>query len=386
MGSFGVNYCLTPERMGSFGVNYCANMHKIKVNLKEHSYDIIIGNNILASIANYIIKLNIGIDAYIITNSLIKKKYAHLLALSLKKHGINLRIKLIADTEKSKSLSAAEDIFKDITIYGKGKKIFIIALGGGVVGDLAGFIASVYKRGIPYIQVPTTLLAQVDSSIGGKTAVDLPEAKNIIGSFYQPRLVFIDTALLNTLPLAQLRNGMSEVIKYAVIKDRSLFSYLTKNYPKIFSLNSAALNFIVCRCAKIKAEIVAQDEKETKGLRTILNFGHTIGHAIEAAGGYVKYGHGEAVALGMIVSADISRRLDMFKDNQYVKFCSLLKKVGLATKVRDIPFNDIMKLYLNDKKFIGSKNRFVLLKEIGKALVLCDIPPGTISSSLKQIF
>ena len=361
-------------------------MQKIKVNLKERSYDIIIGSGILSKVGSYIAPLNMGSHAYVITNKMVSRKYAHLVCKSLKKNGISYKINNIKANEGSKSLSVAGKVLNDLTSYGAGKKIFIVALGGGVVGDLAGFVASFYKRGVAYIQVPTTLLAQVDSSIGGKTAVDLPQAKNIIGSFYQPRLVFADTAVLKTLPKSQLQNGLAEVIKYAAIKDKDLFSYLLKNYGKVFLYNSAVLNFIIYRCAKIKARIVSKDEKETKGLRTILNFGHTFGHAIEAAGGYSKYSHGQAVALGMIVAADISRRLAILKDEQYSALYSLIKKTGLPTKLKGVSFDSIKRLYLHDKKFIGSKKRFVLLKSIGNAAVLSDIPPGIISSSIKQVF
>ncbi|TBR16026.1 3-dehydroquinate synthase [bacterium] len=361
-------------------------MRKIKVNLGERSYDIIIGSGILSKVGSYIASLNMGSHAYVITNKLISKKYAHLVCKSLEKNGISCKINNIKGNEGSKSLSVAGKVLNDLTRYGVGKKIFIVALGGGVVGDLAGFVASFYKRGVAYVQIPTTLLAQVDSSIGGKTAIDLPQAKNIIGSFYQPKLVFADTAVLKTLPKRQLQNGLAEVIKYAAIKDKALFLYLLKNYAKALSYNSAVLNFIIYRCAKIKAQIVSKDEKETKGLRTILNFGHTIGHAIEAAGKYKKYSHGQAVALGMIVAADISRRLALLKDGQYSELCSLIKKTGLPAKAKGVSFNNIMRLYLHDKKFIGSKNRFVLLKSIGNALVLSDIPPGIINSSIKQIF
>ena len=359
-------------------------MHTLKLSLKENSYNIIIGSNILNNLGEYIRKLNIGCDAYVLTNAFIKNKHGGLLGEILGKSGFTVRFKIAPDTEKSKSLEVAASVIKDITHYDKKRKIFIVAFGGGVIGDLAGFIASIYKRGVPYIQVPTTLLAQVDSSIGGKTAVDLNQGKNLVGTFYQPRLVFSDCNILMTLHKRQIQSALAEVIKYGIIKDALLFAYLEKSYKDILDLKRPALEFIVMRASRIKAGIVEQDEREEKGIRTILNFGHTIGHAIEAAARYKGYNHGEAVALGMLVASDISKELNLINNATAKRIENLRAAVGLPVKIAKIPLGEIIKMHYHDKKFIGPENKFVLVKGIGKTKVVKNIPIKIIRQALKM--
>ncbi len=359
-------------------------MHTVKLNLRKSSYNIIIGGKILNLLGKYIRRLKIGADAYIITNAFIKNKYGQTLSGILKKSGFTIRLKTVPDTEKSKSMEVATSLIKDITHYDKKKSLFIVALGGGVIGDLAGFTASIYKRGIPYVQVPTTLLAQVDSSIGGKTAVDLNQGKNLIGAFYQPRIVFSDVSLLRSLDARQIQAGMAEIIKYAVIKDAGLFAYLEGKYMDILDLKEPALEFIVMRCSKIKAKIVQQDEREEKGIRTVLNFGHTIGHAIEAAAGFKKYNHGEAIALGMLTASDISKELNMINSITAQRIENLISAVGLPTKIKRVPIQDIIKMHYHDKKFIGPQNKFVLIKGIGKTKIVKNIPLKIIRQALDK--
>jgi 3-dehydroquinate synthase len=348
-------------------------MNTIKVNLGSRSYPVLIGSGMLAKCGKIARSLDIGADAYVVTNSLIQKKYGARLVSSLKSAGISSRFKLIADTEKSKSLATASALLNDLAVYDMKKRVFIIAFGGGVVGDLAGFVAALYKRGIPYIQVPTTLLAQVDSSIGGKTAVDLDTGKNLVGAFYQPKAVIADISVLRSLDKRQLRQGVSEVIKYGLIASRQLFSYVEKNMARILAGDTAALSFIVQECSRIKAAVVSADEKEEKSLRTLLNFGHTIGHAIEAGGGYSKYGHGDAVALGMLVAADISVHMNMLDKGSFERIKRAIAGAGLPTRLRGVPLGKIISLHYRDKKFKAGKNRFVLLESIGKAKVVENI-------------
>jgi len=359
-------------------------MHTLKLNLKKNSYNIIIGNNILKRLGRYIRGLNIGSDAYVLTNALIRDKHGKLLNSTLKKSGFTVRFKIVPDTEKSKSIEVAASIIKDIMQYDKKRNIFIVAFGGGVIGDLAGFIASIYKRGVAYIQVPTTLLAQVDSSIGGKTAVDLSQGKNLVGAFYQPRIVFSDCNILKTLATRQIQSGLAEVIKYGIIKDARLFDYLEKNYSDILDLKTPALEFIVMRSSRIKADIVEQDEREEKGIRIILNFGHTIGHAIEAAARFKGYNHGEAVALGMLVASDISKKLNLINNTTAQRIEGLITAVGLPTRIKKISLTDIIKMHYQDKKFTGSVNKFVLIKGIGKTKVIKNIPLKIIRQALKM--
>ena len=359
-------------------------MRLIKVSLKKRSYSILAGSNIIKLLPKFITKLNTGCDAYIITNTLIRNKYGGALNKILKQSGFNVRFKTIPDTEKSKSIEMSTLLIKDIARYDKRRRIFIIAFGGGVIGDLSGFIASVYKRGVPYIQIPTTLLAQVDSSIGGKTAVDLPEGKNLVGAFYQPRLVLSDVKLLNTLSPRQIRAGLAEVIKYGIIKDGQLFSFLEKRYEDILELKTAALEYIVSRCSRIKADIVAKDEREEKGIRTILNFGHTIGHAIEAASNYRTYNHGEALALGMLAASDISKGLNLIGNALHCRIENLIKVVGLPSRIRGVSLHNIINAHYRDKKFIGQKNRFVLIKGIGETKIIENIPIGIIKKAIEK--
>lgn len=359
-------------------------MKVIKVNLGKRSYNIVIGTGIIGGLGRYIRSLNIGGAAYVITNAAIKKKYGRKLETTLRHYGFLVRFKVVPDTEKSKSLETACSVIKDIAAYDKKKQTFIIAFGGGVIGDLAGFIASIYKRGIAYIQVPTTLLAQVDSSIGGKTAVDLSVGKNLVGAFYQPRLVFADTAFLKTLEARQIKAGLAEVVKYGIISDVRLFEYLENNYKEIISLKVKPIEFIVERCASIKAGIISRDEREKKGVRTILNFGHTIGHAIEAASGFKGYNHGEAVALGMLVASDISSELQLINDKTSQRIEELVKVLGLPVGINKISFTRIINAHYRDKKFIGSKNRFVLINGIGRATVAANIDIRVIRKCLDK--
>jgi len=359
-------------------------MENITVRLNKRSYNIIVGNGILSNAGAYLKKLKLGGDAYIITNRAIKKLHGEKLSRSLSRAGINYKFKLVPDSEKSKSLKAAHSVIESLAAFDKKKKVFIVAFGGGVIGDLAGFVASIYKRGIPYVQVPTTLLAQVDSSIGGKTAVDLPTGKNLIGAFYQPRVVISDTALIKTLGRRQILSGLAEVIKYGVIKDAGLFGYLEKNLKKIVSKTGRPLETIISRSSRIKAGIVTADEREEKGLRTILNFGHTIGHAIEAAGGYRRYNHGEAVALGMLAACDIGIATGDTDINTKRRIEKLIAAGGLPVKIKGIPPAKIISAHFYDKKFSGAKNKLVIAEKIGRAGIRKNIPLNIIGAALKN--
>lgn len=360
-------------------------MQKIKVRLKERSYDIAVGRGLIGRCGIFLKRLHIGSDAVIITNRKLFGLYRKSIPSSLKNSGITSRFEFIPDSERAKSGDTAAKLIGRISAYDTKKQLFIIALGGGVAGDLAGFIASVYKRGIPYVQIPTTLLAQVDSAIGGKVAIDLPVAKNLIGAFHQPRLVLSDALALKTLPGRQVRNGLAEVIKYGIIRDGTLFSFIEKNYRKINALDAKAVEYIVSRCSRIKADVVSKDEFDKKGARAVLNFGHTIGHAIEAAGGYSgRYGHGEAVAVGMVIASRISESLGMLRRQEADRIESLIKKVGLPVSVKGISPEAIYSAYLHDKKFIRGKNRFILPRKIGQVVIAEGVPEHLIKHIVKR--
>jgi 3-dehydroquinate synthase len=361
-------------------------MYKEKVNLGKRSYEIVIGNDILNQLGAYLKKIRIGSDAFIITNAFLKDKYGARLAQVLLDSGFSCHFRLVADSEKSKSIATASAVIKELAKFDQKKKVFIIAFGGGVVGDLAGFVASVYKRGISYVQLPTTLLAQVDSAIGGKTAVDLDLGKNLVGSFYQPGLVFSDVNFLKSLDLMQLRCGMAEVIKYALIKDQKLFSLLENKYRQVLRRDQAVLQTIIHVCSRIKAGIVGLDEKETSGLRSILNFGHTIGHAIEAAGEYKGYNHGQAISLGMIVAVGLSNKLGLIDINTSLRIRNLIKLYGLPVKLKNISIIKIIQAHYHDKKFSGKENKFVLIGGIGKPRIMRNIKLNLIKEAIEQIF
>src|SRR3989344_2598827 len=352
-------------------------MKTVLVNLKDNPYKIIIGHGILPQLGAALKSLKMGRDAVIITQPVIRRWHGPALAAGLTRNGFTVKFFEVPDGEKSKSTKVAMQLLEKIARYDTQKDIFIIALGGGVVGDLAGFVAAIYKRAIPYVQVPTTLLAQVDSAIGGKTAVDLPVGKNLVGVIYQPKIVWSDVGTLKTLPDRAYRNGFAEIIKYGVIRDRKLFNYVGRNSAQLLSRKSVALTKVVVRCSQIKAEIVKADEKETKGIRTILNFGHTAGHALEAASGY-RFFHGEAVAWGMVVAAEVSQRMGLLHKKDFTALRRVLTDFGLLEKnpshTKMINLSGILKHMQHDKKFIAGRNRFVLATKIGAVQVMEGVP------------
>lgn len=359
-------------------------MSTVPVRLKEKSYNIVIGNQIVPHLPKILKSLDLGRDAVIITDRSVEKIHGRQVAAALKAKGFSVKTFAVAPGEPSKSASVAMKLVEEIARYDVDRRIFIIALGGGVVGDMAGFVAAVYKRGIPYVQMPTTLLAQVDSAIGGKVGIDLSVGKNLAGAFYQPKVVLSDVNFLTTLDKRQIRNGLAEAVKYGVIIDRKLFAYLEKNYAKFLSLDRAVLTKVVGECSRIKAMVVSKDEHETKGLRMILNFGHTLGHALENAGGYDRFHHGEAVALGMRMAAHISCRKGMFKAADAERLNGLLSLIGLPQTFTGVSQEKILNAMRHDKKFVGGKNRFVLARRIGSVEVVAGISMDLIEEALSK--
>ncbi|MCM8786743.1 MAG: 3-dehydroquinate synthase [Candidatus Omnitrophica bacterium] len=356
-------------------------MRIIRVNLKDDAYNIYIKYNLFTDIAKYIKNLNIGNFAYILTSKKIYNLYKREIAKSF--DTISHKIITVPDGEKAKSKYW---LFYVIDFLSKNeelrKKIYIICLGGGSVGDLGGFIASIYKRGIPYIQVPTTLLSQIDASIGGKTAINLKYAKNILGTFYQPKAVFIDPLFLQTLSKEQLIDGISEAIKYAVIKNKKLFNFLCKNYQKILDLNPEYIVQLISECVKIKAKVVELDEKEKKGIRTILNFGHTFAHALESSFSYKKISHGKAVAIGMVFAAKLSYLLKKCTIDTLRQLLYVIKLYNLPTRIK-FNFSSVYKsLVCYDKKFISGNIRMVLINKIGKVQIMESVSPSKIKQCL----
>lgn len=357
-------------------------MKVIKVNLSQNPYSIYIEPNLFEKIPSYLKSLNVGNFAIFITSKSVYSCYRKKIQAVFANYPH--KVIILCDGEEAKTKESLFKIIQEIIAVDKlSNKVFVVCLGGGTVGDVGGFAASIYKRGIPYIQIPTSLLSQIDASIGGKCAIDLKEAKNIIGAFYQPRAVFIDPVFLKTLRKKQIKEGLAEVIKYAVIKDATFFNFLKNKYAEIYFLELPAILKIIGICVSMKAKIVEDDEKEKKGIRTILNFGHTFAHALEAASKYKKVSHGEAVALGMLYAAYVSYKLNLCKMNEVYEIYGLLKKFDLTTKIK-YNFVNIYRAMTYDKKNLSGKFRLVLLQEIGKVKVVDSISEKIILKTLKE--
>ncbi|MBC7983764.1 MAG: 3-dehydroquinate synthase, partial [Candidatus Obscuribacterales bacterium] len=291
----------------------------------------------------------------------------------------------LPDGEVHKTVATVNTIFDALVAARMNRDAVILALGGGVVGDMAGFAAACYQRGIDYIQIPTTLLAQVDSSVGGKTAVDHPGGKNLIGAFHQPRAVIADTATLSTLPHRELRAGLAEVVKYGFIRDDAFLNWIEAQSKALLDRDPQALAYAIRRSCEIKAEIVSIDERE-QGLRAILNYGHTFGHAIETATGYGEWLHGEAIAAGMVLAADLSVRLGWISTDDQRRVVHIIEQLGLPVVAPKIGARRALELMGMDKKVLSGKIRLVLLKRLGEAVVAGDYPPDALNATLTAAF
>lgn len=355
-------------------------MRKVKVRLGNNSYLIYIGSGILGQTGQRLKENGFTGSLVIITNPIVKGLYGDTLEQELTKEGFRVTILQVPDGEEQKSLEVAGRLYTGLTNSFTERTTPILALGGGVIGDLAGFVAATYLRGVPLIQIPTTLLAQVDSSIGGKVAVDHGQLKNRIGAFYQPRLVIADIATLKTLDTKTLVDGLAEVIKYGVIQDKGLLTYIEDNLDKIRALDDRALEEIVFRSAKIKAEIVERDETDL-GLRAILNYGHTVGHAIESASDF-KVEHGTAVAIGMLAAAKISNQMGILDKNELFRLNRLIERAGLPTKMPNLKVEEIIQAITHDKKVLRGKVRFILPKSLGSVFITDEVSPSLVEQIL----
>jgi 3-dehydroquinate synthase len=353
-------------------------MQKIRVELGERSYNIMIGSGILKDIGRIFEKFSFSNKAALISNPTVYDLYGKTVSESLRASGYDLTEVLLPDGEEYKSLASAEKIYEALLKAKLDRKSALIALGGGVIGDITGFAAATYMRGIDFIQIPTTLLAQVDSSVGGKTGVNHPLGKNMIGAFWQPRLVWVDTATLETLPRREFLSGLGEVIKYGVIWDEDFFAYLEANRDKVLRLDKEALTHIIRRSCEIKSEVVSKDERES-GLRAILNYGHTIGHAVETVTGYKKYLHGEAVAIGMHMEARLSQKLGLIENKTVARIKALIDSYELPSEMpAEIQINDLIEKMWIDKKTVGGKMHFVLPEKVGAVRIQSGVAPEDI--------
>jgi len=341
---------------------------KVKVNLGERSYDIVIGSGLIDEIGLKIKPFVSTKRIFIVSNPTVLNVCKDKVCKSLKDAGFDVNILEVPDGESYKSLEIAYDLYGQLIKHNANRFDTVIALGGGVIGDLAGFAAATYMRGLPFIQVPTTLLAQVDSSVGGKVAVNHPKAKNLIGCFYQPRFVLIDVDILKTLPERELKVGLAEVIKCGFLSGEKFLVFLEEHIGDALAKNKGILIEIIQRCCAFKAKVVEVDEKDF-GKRAILNYGHTIGHVIETITDYKKYKHGEAVSMGMICAAVIANRLGLIQESVVERHKNILKKAGLPIELPQMSPENVIKHLLLDKKKRGEDYTFVLLKDAGEPII-----------------
>ncbi len=355
----------------------------LQVGLDERSYPIIIEDGLMAKIGNDLSRRKIGNKYGIIADDYVASLYGKTLLQSLEEAGESVEIFTFKNGEASKNLQVYSGLLSQLAQAGFDRTDALIALGGGVTGDMTGFLASSYMRGVPFIQVPTTLLSQVDSSVGGKTGVDIPEGKNLVGAFYQPKVVYIDTAVLTTLPRSEYSSGLAEVIKYGVIRDRAFFGFLEQRIDSILGLERETVQQMIYTCCKIKAEVVAEDEKESN-IRRILNFGHTIGHAVEAASDF-KLSHGEAVAIGMVAVLRIGVVDGICEKEDAGRVATLIHNCGLPTEIPHDLDRERIKGYLkSDKKAIGNRIFYVLPTGIGDVIITDEVTNKMVDEVLKK--
>jgi len=358
-------------------------MEVVQVNLEEKSYPIYVTTNSWLDFQKVLPKTSNLTSALIISDENVHPLYTKQISDEFTKIGIKVFTSVIPAGENSKSLQHYETLITDCLEHGLNRHSLIVALGGGVTGDLAGFVAATYMRGIRFMQIPTTLLSQVDSSVGGKVAVNHSLAKNVIGCFYQPSLVYINTQTLATLPKREFYSGLAEVIKHGLICDKEYLSLIDNKMEQILSLDLEVLAKVVSTSCKIKSNIVEQDEKET-GIRAILNFGHTIGHAIEASAGYATFTHGEAVSIGMHSESLIAKEIGLV-DSSYLNYIeSILQRAHLPTRMPSIDVDLLLRKMFLDKKNEGDKITMILPTGIGKVDIFKDIKIDTIKSVITK--
>jgi len=354
----------------------------IEVDVGHARYPITIGSGLLAN--RELVRGQIpGADLMIVTNTTVAPLYLPKLRAALE--GRNIAECILPDGEQHKTLQTAGWVFDALVGKKLNRDATVLALGGGVIGDIAGFAAACYQRGVGHVQIPTTLLAQVDSSVGGKTAVNHSGGKNLIGAFHQPLAVLADTDTLTTLPDRELKAGLAEVIKYGCIWDPLFSDWLERSLGRLLGRDEDALTYAISRSCEIKATIVSQDERE-RGLRAILNFGHTFGHAIEAATAYERYLHGEAVALGMIIAADFSRRMGLIDGAVQERLTGLVRAAGLPTEMPKIGAARALELMRMDKKVLSGRLRLVLLEKLGRGVVVAKYPEELLTAVLNEHF
>jgi 3-dehydroquinate synthase len=356
----------------------------IRVALAERGYDIEIGTGGLPGIGKFVSERCTLSHAVIITDPNVERPHAEAVAKSLADAGAKVDLLVVEAGETAKTVDNVAALWEKLLELGADRKTIVVAVGGGVIGDLAGFAAAAYARGLPFIQAPTTLLAQVDSSVGGKVGVNLPGAKNMVGAFWQPRGVLIDTEVLGTLPEREYRAGLAEVVKYGVILDEQFFGYLEEHVAGLEDRQADVLRHVIARCCRLKAYVVEQDEREETGVRAVLNYGHTFCHAIEALTGYGQFLHGEAVAIGMLCASRLAERLGRvdaaFTDRQR----RLLEKLGLPIWLPPLEHDELLAAMSHDKKVEHGRLRFVLPSRMGHVELIGNVPAADVRAALLE--
>ena len=359
-------------------------MQTLQVELGDRSYPIHIGSNLLSR-TDLLVPHLPSKQVAIVTNTTVAPLYLQVLNDALHGAGVKAISIILPDGEKYKNSETLNLIYDALLQNRCERRTTLIALGGGVIGDLTGYAAATYLRGVPFIQIPTTLLSQVDSSVGGKTGINHPLGKNMIGAFYQPQVVVADIATLKTLPQRELSAGLAEVIKYGLIRDADFFLWLERNMPKLMELDPAAMSYAIYRSCQNKADVVAADEHET-GVRALLNLGHTFGHAIENAMGYGVWLHGEAVAAGTVLAAKFSQRLGWLQQEDLERTINILEAAGLPVNPPNLGVEKYLNLMSMDKKVIDGRIRLVMLKDkIGNSVVTSEYHPAMLRETLSEI-
>ncbi len=359
-------------------------MPTVHVNLGPRSYDIEIGSGNLREAVKFCDAEQDDAHVVVITDSNVEELYSEPVGDALQEAGAQIDILIVEAGEQSKASDVAADLWEQLLDQGADRQSVVVALGGGVVGDLAGFVAATFGRGLRFVQIPTTLLAQVDSSVGGKVGINLPGGKNMVGAFWQPRGVLVDVDMLQSLPVREYRAGLAEVVKYGVIQDADFFAYLETNIKQVNARDAAVLTHIVERCCRLKADVVEQDEREETGLRSILNYGHTFCHAFEAATGYETLLHGEGVAIGMMCAARLAERMKRVDAAFVERQRKLLEAAGLSLDVPDVDRDELIELMYRDKKVERGKLRFVLPTRMGHVELVRDVKNNDVVAAMAE--
>lgn len=353
----------------------------VRVALGQRSYEIEIGRGNLATCGQFIAQRVPSHHAVVIADAQVSKTHAGQVSRSLQAAGFRVDELTVPPGEASKCVAQLQRLWEDLLTLRTDRKSVVVAVGGGVVGDLAGFVAASFGRGLAFVQIPTTLLAHVDSSVGGKVGINLPQAKNMVGAFWQPAAVVIDSDVLSTLPDREYRSGLAEVVKYGVILDPDFFSYLEQHIDQLNHRDPAALQTIIARSCRLKADVVEQDEREETGLRAVLNYGHTFCHAIETVTGYGTYLHGEAVAIGMLCASRLAEKLGRIDSSVTRRQHALLAALGLPVSVAGLDLEQLMAAMQRDKKVEHGRLRFVLPSRLGHVELVGDIDPADVRAA-----